>query len=268
MTHDDAFLRDVLDHPDDDAPRLIYADWLEEHGYAARAEFIRVQCELAARGPARSREELQARRALGARKEALLERHGAAWAAPLCGLAGEWTFRRGFVEEVAADAHALVGGADTLFRLAPLRHLRLYWAGDTPHERARFMPAVAGCAQLSRLCSLDLSNNYLQSDGARALAASEHLAGLTTLDLSGNHVGDGGARALAAAPWLGGVIDLRLGGNDVGPAGARALAEGLDRLEAAGHLRLRSLDLRGNRLGDAGLRAVRASRALRRVARL
>ena len=30
----------------DDAPRLIYADWLSENGDEARAEFIRVQCEL------------------------------------------------------------------------------------------------------------------------------------------------------------------------------------------------------------------------------
>jgi uncharacterized protein (TIGR02996 family) len=40
----------VIAHPDDDAPRLVFADWLEEHGTkvdVARAEFIRVQCELA-----------------------------------------------------------------------------------------------------------------------------------------------------------------------------------------------------------------------------
>jgi len=40
-------LQAVLDAPDDDALRLIFADWLEEHGEAERAEFIRVQCELA-----------------------------------------------------------------------------------------------------------------------------------------------------------------------------------------------------------------------------
>jgi uncharacterized protein (TIGR02996 family) len=37
----------VLDSPSDDAPRLVYADWLDEHGQADRAEFIRLQCELA-----------------------------------------------------------------------------------------------------------------------------------------------------------------------------------------------------------------------------
>lgn len=42
------FVRAVLVTPQDDAPRTIYADWLEEQGDAARAEFIRLGCELAA----------------------------------------------------------------------------------------------------------------------------------------------------------------------------------------------------------------------------
>jgi uncharacterized protein (TIGR02996 family) len=32
MTHDDAFLQAIIERPDDDAPRLIYADWLDERG--------------------------------------------------------------------------------------------------------------------------------------------------------------------------------------------------------------------------------------------
>jgi uncharacterized protein (TIGR02996 family) len=40
------FLRAILDDYESDVPRLIYADWLEERG-DPRAEFIRVQCELA-----------------------------------------------------------------------------------------------------------------------------------------------------------------------------------------------------------------------------
>src|SRR2546426_542629 len=46
-----AFEADIIAQPDDDAPRLILADWLEDHGdehTAARAEFIRLQSELAA----------------------------------------------------------------------------------------------------------------------------------------------------------------------------------------------------------------------------
>jgi uncharacterized protein (TIGR02996 family) len=44
---DAAFIRAILDAPDDDVPRLVYADWLDERGDAARSEFVRVQCELA-----------------------------------------------------------------------------------------------------------------------------------------------------------------------------------------------------------------------------
>ena len=32
MKYDDAFLQSILENPDDDAPRLIYADYLEERG--------------------------------------------------------------------------------------------------------------------------------------------------------------------------------------------------------------------------------------------
>jgi uncharacterized protein (TIGR02996 family) len=46
MPVEDAFLADIRDHPDDDTPRLIYADWLEERG-DIRAEFLRVQVRLA-----------------------------------------------------------------------------------------------------------------------------------------------------------------------------------------------------------------------------
>jgi uncharacterized protein (TIGR02996 family) len=42
----EAFLRAIFDRPADDTPRLVYADWLEEHGDYALAELIRLQCEL------------------------------------------------------------------------------------------------------------------------------------------------------------------------------------------------------------------------------
>src|SRR5262249_8029086 len=46
MTHA-GFLRAIIDDPASDMHRLVYADWLEERGDPERAEFIRVQCELA-----------------------------------------------------------------------------------------------------------------------------------------------------------------------------------------------------------------------------
>src|SRR5438270_6972316 len=42
-----SFLAAVQADPEDDAPRLVYADWLQDNGDPDRAEFIRVQVELA-----------------------------------------------------------------------------------------------------------------------------------------------------------------------------------------------------------------------------
>src|SRR3954467_769625 len=47
-TPGEILLRAVFAHPEDDAPRLAYADWLDESGgEPERAALIRVQCELA-----------------------------------------------------------------------------------------------------------------------------------------------------------------------------------------------------------------------------
>lgn len=47
MSDRQGFIAAICAQPDDDVARLVYADWLEEHGEAERAAFIRVQCELA-----------------------------------------------------------------------------------------------------------------------------------------------------------------------------------------------------------------------------
>lgn len=46
MTERDCFMARIIENPADDAPRLIFADWLEEQGESERAEFIRVQIAL------------------------------------------------------------------------------------------------------------------------------------------------------------------------------------------------------------------------------
>ncbi|AMV23085.1 Leucine Rich repeats (2 copies) [Gemmata sp. SH-PL17] len=43
----DALLAAIRANSEDDTPRLVFADWLDENGDAARAEFIRSQCEFA-----------------------------------------------------------------------------------------------------------------------------------------------------------------------------------------------------------------------------
>lgn len=43
----DALLSAIRANPEEDTPRLMFADWLDENGDPNRAEFIRLQCELA-----------------------------------------------------------------------------------------------------------------------------------------------------------------------------------------------------------------------------
>jgi uncharacterized protein (TIGR02996 family) len=45
----DALLDAIFDTPDDDTPRLVYADWLQEHGQENYAEFIRLCVTVARR---------------------------------------------------------------------------------------------------------------------------------------------------------------------------------------------------------------------------
>lgn len=51
MTDETALLAAVLDRPEDDTPRLVYADWLDDHDRPERAAFIRVQCDAASGKP-------------------------------------------------------------------------------------------------------------------------------------------------------------------------------------------------------------------------
>jgi uncharacterized protein (TIGR02996 family) len=49
MSDEAAFLNAILANPADDAPRLVYADWLDERGDALgsqKADFLRITCRL------------------------------------------------------------------------------------------------------------------------------------------------------------------------------------------------------------------------------
>ncbi len=51
MSDRDALLAAICAQPDEDTPRLVFADWCEEYGEPARAAFIRAQVELARTPP-------------------------------------------------------------------------------------------------------------------------------------------------------------------------------------------------------------------------
>jgi uncharacterized protein (TIGR02996 family) len=275
-THDLAFLEDIALHPNDDTPRLIYADWLEDRAEpddADRAEFIRVQIELAnlPDGQPRRRAELTRR------EQALLRAHVSAWWGEL----PEWarqqsvlgaanSFRRGFVVEVTARARDFVRGAGDLLRRFPVQSLQL-------SQGEHHLGALAACPHLARLGCLG-GRTALPLAALHVLLASPYLGNLTLLELSDSHVGDRGARILAGSPNLPNLRELDLEYNDIGDAGAGALADsphlaGLTRLALSGnhigedgalalaqspHLgRLDFLDLTVNPIGTEGRRALR-----------
>ncbi len=210
MDHDD-FLQAIIEDSGD-TTRLVYADWLEEQG-DPRAEFIRVQCELAhlteddARWPR-----------LKIREAELLERHQAEWIGPMRRLARDYGFRRGFVEVIALDGRDFLNHAGELFAWAPIEELRLI-------EGGRLIAQVAAVPLLSRLTALGLNGNYMDDAGAFALAASPHVSRLVRLNLGHNNIGDEGAIALAASPSLGELETLDLSHNRIARRGARALAD-------------------------------------------
>lgn len=149
MTLADAFLADILDRPADDTPRLVYADWLEDNGESGRAEFVRVQVELAREPPARpsvtaenwGAEDARERRwnALRRREWELLAGHWHAWAGvwglPVaCGNLLEVdpgeralvvTFRRGFVAEVRLPLAFWLERGPALVAAHPLERVTL-----------------------------------------------------------------------------------------------------------------------------------------------
>jgi uncharacterized protein (TIGR02996 family) len=117
MTHDD-FLQAIIEHPDDDAFCLVFADWLEEHSEPERAEFIRVQIELAKLPNTDKR-----RLALEVRETELLARNEKEWVRPIRDRVVSWTFHRGFVAEVAVTVGAYTKHTFELVRLAPIRRM-------------------------------------------------------------------------------------------------------------------------------------------------
>src|SRR5262245_2358975 len=106
MTHQDAFLQAIVEEPDDDAVRLIFADWLEEHA-DPRGEFIRAQCELRRLPPADPR-----RRRLHARAAELFHRHAHEWLGALRPFLLRCWFRRGFIETATVRGRAWIRAPD------------------------------------------------------------------------------------------------------------------------------------------------------------
>src|SRR4051812_38017921 len=118
MNEREALLRAVCANPDDDIPRLVFADWLQENGDEARAEFIRLQVQMA-RLESRAQDDWPAWQRLCAREQELRSEHDEKWWADLPDTQGfkmGRRFVRGFVESVHVfNWTAFVRDAGTIF---------------------------------------------------------------------------------------------------------------------------------------------------------
>jgi uncharacterized protein (TIGR02996 family) len=240
MSLERAFLDDIIAHPADDAPRLVYADWLEERGDQAsrdRAEFIRGQIEL------EGLPELSPRRwELERREAALLAAYRAEWWGPLPPLVRAAVFRRGFIDHVIVTLPDLTENAERLFALAPIRRVQV--VGDQSagvNRTVREARAAVRARGLRPVIGLDLGVPVARKT-AEVLARADALANLRELHL---HHGDRllqGFAALLSARFVPGLRELWLNGG--------ACQEALDTLPTAVPLAgLQVLSLRG--LGPA-----------------
>ena len=127
MSERDALMRNIVENPDEDAPRLVFADWCQENGDEDRAEFIRVQIERA-----RLDEFDERHQDLEPREVKLLARHRREWT-------GNWpfqhysptVFRRGFIERLEGCGTGRFNEhIDSLLARHPVREAWLEWPGD------------------------------------------------------------------------------------------------------------------------------------------
>src|SRR5262245_38724991 len=102
------FLHAILDAPDDDDVRLIFADWLLERG-DPHGEFIQVQVQLA-----KLTEDAPQRKALDARQAALLAAHEDEWIGLVKKFAKHHRFARGFLDFINIDADTLLTHAEEM----------------------------------------------------------------------------------------------------------------------------------------------------------
>jgi uncharacterized protein (TIGR02996 family) len=214
-----ALLQACKDEPDDDAPRLVLSDWLEEHGQADRAEFVRLQVRLARQEVPAGDEAVAA-----ARAHELYLRHADEWLGGLRGWAGGCTFRRGLIQATArvedlrdrppaavapqavpwleglvlkygrqsAAVYLLEEGA-----LAPFTSLDLTGVQLTPP----WLERLARSPRMAHLRGLRVAIRGPSKAAGEALARSPHLSGLRVLDVP-EGMGDACLESLVASPIL------------------------------------------------------------------
>ena len=242
-----ALLQAVIAEPQEEAPRLIYADWLEEQDRpedVGRAEFVRVQIELA-----HTTQETARTGQLRKREKELWAAHKEKWLAHLPAhlRKKEPGFHRGFLEELSLPPSSWARHGAKLFQQNPIFRVRL----PDPVDR-HVVGDLVVIPDLARIPELTLAGCEIREPitTLKILFGSPFLSGLVRLDLSGCGISTRELGVLVESPLLGRLVELGLAQNEVGPGGAQALAGS----PHAG--RLRRLSLASNPIGDAGAKAL------------
>ena len=253
MTDRDALLRAICENPDDDVLRLAYADFLEEDGDPARADFVRTQVEYAQTPPGSPVypfvlwRNLQFERQYTTALRAELPR----WPGVDFG-----HHVRGFVEDLHVnDYRTLKAHAREVFGTFPIRSLRVRHLSE---------PALlADLPELRYVRRLNLLFCGLQVETLRTLLGSPYLTNLASLELDSNALPADVVGVIEGAVGnLPALRELWLGGNRVTDAGA-------DRIARSAHFGpLRVLDLSHNLLTESGVRALVGSPRLTNLTRL
>lgn len=233
MTEHESLLEAILDDPDDKARRLVYADWLEEHGSFAdgiRAKVIRLHVQ-EDRDRWGDPDQVQLRDQI----EALWKRYGwmmlpslpPGFSRPL--LHGPFIYLR-----VTSTAPRFVDwGEDYRGGLPP--YCRLQLDVNKPPARGKLCALLEGAAW-PMVSGVSVIKYTWTSAEVGRFAADERIRGLEELGLYRSHgVGDAELEVLANSPHLSRLHGLTLYGDAIGAQGLTALAR------AKGMPKLRSL---------------------------
>jgi uncharacterized protein (TIGR02996 family) len=240
-----ALLDAVKDHPDDDTPRLVLADWLDEQDDpldAERATFIRKDiaraCQPRHRTPAEVREIAE-----------LMPR----WLGPVANLADSATLVRGLPVLFVGGPRLLKPDAPKLLACEAFAFVQFIHMDDAGGPR---MEAMAALPEFRFVPGLYLHPfSAFGADSAARFFASPNVTGLRQIEFRSVKPGAVGMESLAKNPALARLRKLVLAHNKLVDKAVAALAE-------AKHLtNLTHLDLSDNNIGDKGAKALAASAA-------
>ena len=278
-----AFLAAIAANPDDDLPRLVYADWLDENGDPDRAEFIRIQIELA-KLPGHDFRRVD----LLERERELLVTHRSEWRLPEFPDRVQ-VFHRGFVDRVEAPAEWLLDHPGSLPTSPMVRELKVV-------NIARVGMRLTELPGLDRIEHLDLTNNFTgPTFNFAAFLTDAKLDRLKALSLGNCRLWPWDIEQLVEVPVCRQLVSLAVWGNPLSDTGTRYLADSsnfpnLEALDLSAHeqpftecihadgamaladsvhlTRLRVLNIGEHHIGDAGLIRLVQSRNARTLERL